>query len=80
MDVADETQKLFDATLVLRRRPITGASLARTLVQFPFMTTRVLAAIYWQALRLWLKGATFHPHPGAPERSASDLVTTVHPS
>jgi DUF1365 family protein len=27
------------------------------------MTARVIGAIYWQALRLYLKGAPFHPHP-----------------
>lgn len=54
---------VFDATLVLRRRPITGASLARVLVRYPAMTARVVAGIYWQALRLWMKGAPFHPHP-----------------
>jgi DUF1365 family protein len=29
----------------------------------PLMTARVLLAIYWQALRLRLKGHRFHPHP-----------------
>lgn len=27
------------------------------------MTARVVFGIYWQALRLWLKGNRFHPHP-----------------
>ncbi len=54
---------IFDATMVLRRRPITGARLARVLVRHPLMTTKVVAAIYYQALRLRLKGAPFHPHP-----------------
>jgi hypothetical protein len=53
----------FDATLHLAREPITGASLARALVAFPFITAKVSAAIYWQALRLWLKGTPFCPHP-----------------
>lgn len=54
----------FDATLVMRRRPITGPSLARALAAHPVMTGSVIAGIYWQALRLWVKGAAFHPHPG----------------
>ena len=29
----------------------------------PLMTARVLGAIYWQALWLWLKGARYHSHP-----------------
>ena len=63
MDVLDGSQKAFDATLVLRRRDISGASLARALVRFPAMTAQVVMSIHWQALRLWLKGVPFHAHP-----------------
>jgi DUF1365 family protein len=55
--------RLFDATLVLRRREISGRELARTLLRFPFMTVRVVLWIYWEAFRLWLKKTPFHPHP-----------------
>jgi DUF1365 family protein len=27
------------------------------------MTLKVITLIHWQALRLWLKGATFYVHP-----------------
>lgn len=66
MGVHDEQRKLFDATLALQRRPITGANLARTAARFPLMPMRVVAGIYWQALRLWMKGVEFHPHPRTP--------------
>jgi DUF1365 family protein len=55
--------RVFDATLVLRREPLTGSTLAASLVRFPWMTATVVVGIYWQAVRLWLKGAPFHPHP-----------------
>lgn len=55
--------RLFDATLNLARRPLTGASLAHALAAYPAMTAKVSAAIYWQALRLWTRGTPFHPHP-----------------
>jgi len=55
--------RVFDATLDLRRRPLTGWNLARALVRFPFMTGQVAFGIYWQALRLWLKGTPVFEHP-----------------
>jgi len=59
-----ERAKIFDAQLALVRRPLDGRSLARTLARFPAMAQQVVAGIYWQALRLHLRGARFHPHPG----------------
>ncbi len=56
---------MFDATLALRRQPITARSLAMILLRFPFMTLRVMAGIHWQALRLWLKRVPVHNHPAA---------------
>jgi DUF1365 family protein len=54
-------EKVFDATLSLRRCPMTKAALLR----HPFGSWRVLALIYAQALRLKLRGVAVHPHPGA---------------
>jgi DUF1365 family protein len=53
----------FDATLALRRRPITTASLAAALARYPFMTGQVIAAIHWQAARLWWRGTPVFDHP-----------------
>lgn len=57
----------FDATLTLERREISGPSLAGALLRFPFMTLRVVWLIYWQALKLKLKGAVFYNHPAKRE-------------
>lgn len=56
-------QREFDVTLVLDRKPVDGRNLAAVLLRFPFMTLWVVAAIYWQALRLWLRGNPVHDHP-----------------
>ena len=69
-----EGEVRFDATLALRRHPLEARVLARVLLAHPLMTARVSAGIYWQALRLWIKRAPFHSHPGAVTRSAAKQV------
>lgn len=63
--------KLFDATLTLRRREMTGPNLAATLARQPFASLQVVGRIYWQALRLAAKHVPFHAHPAkqGPERA-----------
>ena len=63
MDVFDGEEREFDATLVLERRPLTGANLARCLARWPLMTAKVLAAIHWQALFIWLRRNPVYSHP-----------------
>lgn len=58
---------LFDATLYLDRQPINSASLCMALLRYPLMTVKVVVAIYYQALRLWLKKTPFCPHPQKKE-------------
>jgi uncharacterized protein len=55
------------ASMVLRRRALDRAGLARLLWAYPLMTARVSGGIYAQALRLRARGASLHPHP---ERSS----------
>jgi DUF1365 family protein len=63
MNVLDDPAngRFFDATLTLDRRP--WRDLARGLLRFPWMTAKVVFAIHWQALRLYLKGAPVFTHP-----------------
>ena len=69
MENARKGEKIFDATLDLQRREISGASLAKVLMSFPLMTMKVVAAIHWQALRLWLKSVPVHDHPNKGQTS-----------
>jgi len=59
--------KLFDATLTLERTQITSASLARVLIQYPWVTVKVVLGIYYEALRLWFKKTPIYLHPDKKE-------------
>lgn len=71
MEVASTARREFDATLTMQRHEIDAATLARCLMRFPLMTGRVITAIHWQALRLWLKGVPVHDHPDTAARDAA---------
>lgn len=43
---------------------MSDATLARQIARMPLTTFKVIVAIHWQALRLWLKGAKFLGYPG----------------
>ncbi len=63
MDSYEAGAKVFNADMNLRHELITHSSMAKVLVQFPFMTFKVIGAIYWQALLLRLKNTPFYTHP-----------------
>ena len=46
-----------------RRRALTSRSLLGALITLPFLTFKVIAAIHWEAIRLWLKGVPYVPRP-----------------
>lgn len=59
------------ATISANARPMTNATLLWLTITRPFNSLGVTVAIHWQALRLWLKGATYRPKPPAPDTPAT---------
>ena len=46
--------------------PFDDRTLLRALLAHPLMTFKVMAAIHWEALKLWRKGAKFQTRPAPP--------------
>jgi DUF1365 family protein len=66
IEVIRDDRHAFAATLSSTRRPLTTGTLARMLVRHTHMSARTVARIHLEALRLWIKGATFHSKPAPP--------------
>ena len=73
MENARDGRKIFDATLVFERKEISTGSLAAVLIRFPVMTLKIVVAIHWQALKLWIKGAPVHDHPDKIEPALEEM-------
>src|SRR5208282_3600498 len=65
----DREGLLMSAAMTAQRRPLTDRELLAAFVRTPFETAKVTAAIHWEALRLWLKGARFLDGPAGDHRS-----------
>ncbi|MDD9908065.1 MAG: DUF1365 domain-containing protein [Ahrensia sp.] len=49
-----------------RNEPLSDRSLLSAWVRHPLMTLKVVAAIHWEAAKLWRKGLTMKERPSAP--------------
>ena len=66
INVSDGEGKLLVAALEGTRRTLSDTALLRVIVSHPLLTLKVVAAIHWHALRLWLKGIRLHKRPAPP--------------
>jgi len=66
------------ATLAGRQAPLTDVSLLRLLLRIPFLTLKVVGAIYWHALKMWWKGFALRARPPKPA-SPVTIVTAGKP-
>ncbi|WP_028583819.1 DUF1365 domain-containing protein [Desulfogranum mediterraneum] len=63
LELHDRRGRVFAAALELQARPFSLSSVRRQLVKQPAMTVFMVAAIHWQALKLYLKGVPYVPYP-----------------
>ncbi|WP_417277935.1 DUF1365 domain-containing protein [Celeribacter sp.] len=59
------------ATLSGPRQPMTNLGFVKAALRRPLGALRTIILIYWQALRLKLKGATYRTRPTPPEQEVS---------
>ena len=76
--VADADGPVLVARIDARRKPLSDGALVRVFVTHPLLTLKVVAAIHWEALRLWLKGAPFRRCPPAPAQPVT-IVASPEP-
>jgi DUF1365 family protein len=62
---------VLNAMLSGERRVLTDVGLLRLAVTMPAITLKVMAAIHWEALKLWIKGLRLHARPQPTPRLAA---------
>ncbi len=63
--------RFFTAAMTLKKRPLTKSSLGRMKIRYPVMTMQIMAAIYWQALKLWWKKCPSYRHPQKQQQAVA---------
>ena len=72
--VSSSNEPVINAVLTGNRSDFTDSNLMRVFLAIPAVTLKVIAAIHWEALRLWLKGLRLRPRPAPPESAATIVI------
>jgi uncharacterized protein len=62
---------VITASIAADRRDLSDGTLLRAFFSYPALTAKVIVAIHWEALRLFLKGLPLRRKPAPPERPLS---------
>lgn len=71
--VADHKGTVLTAVHSARREPLSDSALARAFLSLPLVTMKVVAGIYWEAVKIWVKGVPLYRKPPPP----ADAVTVA---
>ncbi len=63
MHLSKNDESIFNVTMNLKGKPLSQRQANFIPFRFPLTCIKVVAAIYWQAILLWLKRVPFIPHP-----------------
>lgn len=67
---------VLSAVLTGAREPLTDKNLLRMFIWMPAITLKVVAAIHWEALKLWIKRIGLRPRPEPPMRPSTIVPAT----
>jgi DUF1365 family protein len=67
---------VLNAVLAGAREPLTDRNLSRVFMRIPAITLKVMAAIHWEALKLWAKRIRLHRRPAPPKRATTIVPAT----
>mgnify|MGYP001815486775 CR=1 FL=1 len=68
---SEEGAPLLSATQLGERRAFRTPALVSFFLRIPLQTAKVLGAIHWHALKIWLRGVPFHRKPEPPMEEVS---------
>lgn len=71
--VSDPKGTVLTAVHSARRTPLNDRALARAFLSLPLVTMKVVAGIYWEAAKIWVKGVPLYRKPPPP----ADAVTVA---
>lgn len=66
-----DNSKMLFASWTGKRKKLNAKTLIKSFFNFPFMTLKIIFAIHWHALLLWIKGATYYKKPSPPKERVS---------
>jgi DUF1365 family protein len=78
VSVHDDDGVVLNTRLDGRREPLSDATLLRVFFTHPLLTLKVVAAIHWEALQLWLKRVPLQSRPSAPPSSVTIVTKSAH--
>ena len=71
---SDAGGTFLTASFAGKRQELSSAAFAKALMAYPLMTMKVMGAIHWEALKLFLKGVPVFGHKKAENGVATTIV------
>lgn len=71
----DAEGRVISTSFAGHRRPLTDRALLGLVARHGLLSLKVLGAIHWEAMKLWLKGLRLQPRPEPPAQAVTIVST-----